>query len=394
MSTHSTSSNFFATAFRHRLAWPLLTLVLLLALNAAFNPSFLHLEWRDGHLYGSLIDILNRAAPLVLVSLGMTLVIATRGIDISVGAVVAIAAALAAWMIGGSVVRATSAASRCRWRSLAALGVALVCGLWNGLLVARVGMQPIIATLILMVAGRGIAQLITGGQIITIYYAALLLPRQRLPARACPSRSSSWRWCSSRCYLAITRTALGLFIQAVGINPTAARVAGVQARRLVVGAYAFCGVCAGVAGLLISSNVKSADGNNAGQLLELDAILAVTLGGTALTGGRFSLVGSVIGALIIQTLTYAIYSLGVPPEINLVVKAVVVFAVMLLQSPEFRATLGQLVRRPALEGARAMSAVMDKREAAATGTTRRAPRTARASTPSTCRWPPPSRSSC
>jgi len=127
----------------------------------------------------------------------------------------------------------------------------------------------------------------------------------------------------------------------------------VQARRLIVGAYAFCGVCAGIAGLLISSNVKSADGNNAGQLLELDAILAVTLGGTALTGGRFSLMGSVIGALIIQTLTYAIYSLGVPPEINLVVKAVVVFAVMLLQSPEFRSEVRSLVQRPVHEGERA-----------------------------------------
>src|ERR1700760_1171146 len=89
--------------FRHRLAWPGLTLLLLLAINAAFSASFLHLEWRGGHLYGSLIDILNRAAPLVLVSLGMTLVIATRGIDISVGAVVAIAAAIAGWLIGGSV---------------------------------------------------------------------------------------------------------------------------------------------------------------------------------------------------------------------------------------------------------------------------------------------------
>ena len=106
-----------------------------------------------------------------------------------------------------------------------------------------------------------------------------------------------------------------------------------------------------MAGLLICSNVKSADGNNAGQLLELDAILAVTLGGTALTGGRFSLVGSVVGALIIQSLTYAIYSLGVPPEINLVVKAIVVFVVMLLQSPEFRASVGAMARRrPAATG--------------------------------------------
>ena len=335
----------------HRLAWPLITLLLLLAVNTAFNASFLHLEWRDGHLYGSLIDILNRAAPLVLVSLGMTLVIATRGIDISVGAVVAIAASLAAWMIGGSVASDVSRFPM-SLAILAAIGIALVCGLWNGLLVAKVGMQPIIATLILMVAGRGIAQLIADGQIITIYYKTFFflgtgyllgLPFSLFLVAAV----------FVLLYLAITRTALGLFIQAVGINPTAARVAGVQARRLIVGAYAFCGACAGVAGLLISSNVKSADGNNAGQLIELDAILAVTLGGTALTGGRFSLVGSVIGTLIIQTLTYAIYSLGVPPEINLVVKAAVVFAVMLLQSPEFRSEVRSLVQRPAHEGERA-----------------------------------------
>ncbi|WP_250482377.1 ABC transporter permease [Caballeronia sp. GACF5] len=330
----------------HRLGWPIVTLVLLLALNAAFNPGFLHVEWRNGHVYGSLVDILNRAAPLAVVALGMTIVIATRGIDISVGAVVAIAGAVAAWAIGGSI-----AGNVTRFPLpvviVAALGVALLCGLWNGLLVARAGMQPIIATLILMVAGRGIAQLITNGQIITIYYTPycffgggylLGLP------------TSIWivALVFVLLYLAITRTALGLFLQAIGINPTAARVAGVQAKRLTLGAYAFSGLCAGVAGILISSNVKSADGNNAGLLLELDAILAVTLGGTALTGGRFTLAGSVIGALIIQTLTYLIYSLGVPPEVNLVVKAIVVFAVMMLQSGEFRATVVKFARRPAI----------------------------------------------
>ena len=333
----------------HRLTWPLVTLALLLLVNVVANERFLHIEWRDGHLYGSLIDILNRAAPLILVSLGMTLVIAMRGIDISVGAVVAISAAVAAWMIGGSVDGATTRLPM-GVAVAGALAVATLCGLWNGALVAGIGMQPIIATLILMVAGRGIAQLITDGQIITIYYQPyffigggylLGLPFSLFIVVAV----------FAALYLAVTRTALGLFVQAVGINPTAARVAGVQARRLIVAAYAFCGVCAGIAGLLISSNVKSADGNNAGQLLELDAILAVTLGGTALTGGRFSLVGSVIGALIIQTLTYAIYSLGVPPEINLVVKAVVVFIVMLLQSPEFRTEVGVLVRRPGVRGA-------------------------------------------
>ena len=134
------------TLMKHRLVWPVVTLVLLLVVNAAFNPQFLHLSVRDGHLYGSLIDILNRAAPLVLVSLGMTLVIATRGIDISVGAVVAISAALAAWMIGGTLVVNNGVATHVSRVPMpvaivAALGVALACGVWNGLLVARVGMR-------------------------------------------------------------------------------------------------------------------------------------------------------------------------------------------------------------------------------------------------------------
>ncbi len=140
--------------------------------SSLFNPSFLTLTWRDGHLYGSVIDILNRAAPLIVVSLGMTLVIAVRGLDISVGAVVAIAAAVAALMIGGSFSATGEVQSEYPlWIALAtALAVAAACGLWNGLLVVKAGMQPIVATLILMVAGRGIAQLLTGGQIITVYY--------------------------------------------------------------------------------------------------------------------------------------------------------------------------------------------------------------------------------
>jgi galactofuranose transport system permease protein len=336
--------------WRHRLFWPVATLVLLLAMNAGFSPSFMHIEWRDGHLYGSLVDILKSASPLILVSLGMTLVIATRGIDISVGATVAISAAVAAWMIGGSLVVVDGVATHVSrypmWAAvLAALFVALACGAWNGLLVSVIGMQPIIATLILMVAGRGIAQLVTGGQIITVYYAPYFFLGNGYLAGL---PFAFWIATGMGAVLALLtrRTALGMFIQSAGINPSAAYLAGLPTRRITFWVYAFCGLCAGAAGLVVSSTVKSADGNNAGQLMELDAILAVTLGGTALTGGRFSLAGSVIGALIIQTLTYAIYSLGVPPEVNLVVKAAVVFAVMLLQSPEFRQTVAGWAFRP------------------------------------------------
>jgi simple sugar transport system permease protein len=287
-------------------------------------------------LYGNLVDILNRAAPLALVSAGMTLVIAARGLDISVGAVVAIAAATAAIVIGAS--------SNLGFAIGAALAVSLLCGVWNGALVVGVGMQPIIATLILMVAGRGVAQLITGGQILTVYYAPydfigngflLGLPFAAVLAGAVIALLQ----------LLLSVTPLGLFIRAIGVNPVAARIAGVRAKPITLSLYAFCGLMAGLAGLIISSNVKSADANNAGQLLELDAILAVTLGGTALTGGRFSLAGTVLGALIIQTLTSTIYSLGVPPEVNLVFKAALIFIVMLLQSPEFRATFKRLATR-------------------------------------------------
>lgn len=310
-------------AWRHPLARPLAALALLLAVAAVFVPGFLHLEIKDGHLYGNLVDILHRAAPLMLAALGMTLVIATRGIDVSVGAVVAIAATVGCLLVGSHGLAVAVAA---------ALGAALLCGLWNGLLVSALGLQPIIATLILMVAGRGLAQLFTDGQILTVYEPAsffwlgggylLGLPVSLFVVAAVAGLTG----------LLMRRTALGLFIQTVGINPVAARLAGVRTGAIVCFVYVYCSLGAGLAGLMISSNIKSADANNAGLLLELDAILAVTLGGGQLSGGRFSLAGSLIGALIIQTLTTAIYALGVPPQVTMVVKAVVVFAVCISQS--------------------------------------------------------------
>jgi ribose/xylose/arabinose/galactoside ABC-type transport system permease subunit len=321
----------------HQLFWPLLTLGLLLVISVMVQPGFLRLSWVGGHLQGNLIDVLNRAAPLMLVATGMTLVIAIRGLDISVGAVVAISAAVAALLIGGAVGAGADQASRFPLgiAIAGALGVAALCGLWNGLLVVKAGMQPIVATLILMVAGRGIAQLITDGQILTVYYSPYFFIGNGYLA-GLPFALIIAALVALAVHVLLTKTAMGLFVRSIGINPVASHVAGVRSRLITVCLYVFCGLTAGVAGLIISSNVKSADANNAGQLMELDAILAVALGGTALTGGRFSLAGSLIGALILQTLTSMIYSSGVPPEVNLVVKAVLVFAVMLLQSPEFR----------------------------------------------------------
>jgi ribose/xylose/arabinose/galactoside ABC-type transport system permease subunit len=209
--------------------------------------------------------------------------------------------------------------------------------------VASLGLQPIVATLILMVAGRGVAQLLTDGQIITVYHQPYFFLGGGY-LFGLPFSLTVVALVFAAIALMMRKTALGLFIQAVGINPVAARLAGLKTAALIVFVYVFCAACAGLAGLMISSNIKSADANNAGLLLELDAILAVTLGGTSLAGGKFSLVGSVIGALIIQTLTFTIYALGVPPEVNMVVKAVVVFLVCLSQSAQFKQ---MFARRPA-----------------------------------------------
>jgi ribose/xylose/arabinose/galactoside ABC-type transport system permease subunit len=309
--------------WQHPLFRPLAALALLLAIAAISVPGFLHLEIKDGRLYGNLVDILHRAAPLMLAALGMTLVIATRGIDVSVGAIVA---------ISGTVACVLAASHGVAVAFGAALGAALLCGLWNGLLVAGLGLQPIIATLILMVAGRGLAQLLTDGQILTVYEPASFFWLGAGYVLGLPVSFYVVALVAGLTALLMKRTALGLFIQTVGINPVAARLAGVRTAAIVFFVYVYCSLGAGLAGLLISSNIKSADANNAGLLLELDAILAVTLGGGQLNGGKFSLAGSLIGALIIQTLTSAIYALGVPPQVTMVVKAVVVFAVCISQS--------------------------------------------------------------
>lgn len=316
---------------RHSLFRPLAALAVLLLVDLIWVPGFFDLSIKDGHLYGSLVDIVNRAAPLMLTAIGMTLVIATRGIDISVGAVVALSGTVGAMLIGGG----PEPAMPMLWAMAAAMGIALLCGLWNGVLVASLGLQPIVATLILMVAGRGLAQLFTDGQIVTVYYEPFFVLGGGF-LFGLPFSLTVVALVFAVVALMMKKTALGLFIQSVGINPVAARLAGIKTATLIVFVYIFCAACAGLAGLMISSNIKSADANNAGLMLELDAILAVTLGGTSLAGGKFSLVGSVIGALIIQTLTSTIYSLGVPPEVNMVVKAIVVFLVCLSQSDEFK----------------------------------------------------------
>ncbi|MGA2612518.1 MAG: ABC transporter permease [Spirochaetia bacterium] len=328
---------------RSNIAWALIALAALLIFNLFFTPHFLHIEIREGHLYGNLIDILKNGAPIMLLAIGMTLVIATHGIDISVGSLVAVSAGAVAILIGGDL--AGHPKFPILVAMLAALLVCSAAGMWNGMLVSRIGMQPIIATLILFVAGRGIAMLFTNSMQIWLYTKPFAILGQGYVV-GLPFDVYIVAFVLLLTYLFTRRTAAGMFIEAVGINPTAARFAGINSRNIIFWVYTFSGLCAGIAGLIVCSTVMNADGNNAGRLFELDAILAVVLGGTSLNGGKFYLMGSIVGALIIQTLTVTIYAFGVPSDVAPVVKALVVWAVCLLQSPRFRARIAQVfVRR-------------------------------------------------
>jgi galactofuranose transport system permease protein len=328
---------------QHHLFWPVVVLLALIVANVIYRPSFVSIELRDGHLYGSLIDIVRLSAPLILVGLGMTLVIATGGIDLSVGSVVAISGAIACLHISEQTNQ--NAVGGVLVAVMLGVLLATLLGIGNGILVAGIGIQPIIATLILMVAGRGLAQLITEGQIITINSSPYKLIgagfKATLPfAILIAIAVTALTWALTR------RTALGMLIESVGGNAEASRLAGIRSRRFMLFVYAFSGFCAGIAGLMITSDVSSADGNNAGLWIELDAILAVVIGGTSLAGGRFSISGTVIGALLIQTLTTTVYAMNISTQTSLLFKAMVVIAVCLIQAPKFRAALARRRRRP------------------------------------------------
>ncbi len=310
---------------------PVVALGTLLIFNTIFVDGFLTIQLtEDGRLYGRLIDILNRSSSLIILSLGMTFVIATSGIDISVGAVVAISAAMACTIIGG---RGDGVAENPMILAiLASIGIGILCGLWNGLLVAKFKIQAVVATLILMTAGRGIAQLMTEGQIITVYYKPFSYIAGVIPGNILPTNIFIALAMVLLVVFLMKKTSIGLFVQSVGINPTASRFTGINVTMVLFLVYAFSGFCAGVSGLIESSLIRAADANNAGLNMEMDAILAVALGGTLLSGGKFYIGGSVIGAITIQTLTTTMYALGVSADQLPVVKAIAVIVICLIQS--------------------------------------------------------------
>lgn len=300
---------------------PLAALLALVAANLAITPHFL--SWQTLSLN------LTQVTTTIIVGVGMTLVIATGGIDLSAGSLMAISGALAPMVLLGRLGPVPPAlAVPLAFILPVALTGAL--GWCNGLLVTRYRVQPIVATLILFTAGRGVAQVATNGKLQTFHAPAFQViglgqvagvPVQVLVMLAI-AVAAAW---------AMRRTVFGRQVLAVGGNPRAAYLAGIAAARLTRWVYVISGLCAGVAGLIVIAINSSADANAVGLGVELDAIAAVAVGGTLLSGGRASIGGTVIGALIIQIMRYMLLSNGVPDAVAMVVKAGLIILAVALQ---------------------------------------------------------------
>lgn len=331
----------FSSLMQSKVTWAVIAEILILLVCFAIRPDFFSISYQPstGMLYGSLIDIVNRSAEITIISMGMTLVIALGGTDLSVGALVAVAGAIALKFLRWDVLTYNTPGDYTVYPYVLVLAVPLVVcalmGLFNGFLVAKGGIQPIIATLILMVCGRGVAQILTDGKQFTTGYSPFRVIGQ-----------GSFLYLPMPIIITIIvvlsvaiftrKTAFGAFVESVGVNSSASRLSGIKADTVILIVFMITGLLSGIAGLIYSSRIMSNDSNNAGLNFEMDAILAVVIGGTNMAGGKFSLTGTVVGSLIIRTIVTFVYYFGIVSEATMAFKALIIAVVIVLQSEPVR----------------------------------------------------------
>ena len=285
---------------------------LLVLVNLAITPNFLSVD----NLRTQAVQVV----PVLVVALGMALVIGTKGVDLSVGSVMALATAMLPMYLGYGPVVAV----------VICLAVGAAAGLLNGSLVAFVGVQPIVATLALLVGGRGLALVISGGQLREVRNPEIRelgagsvfgVPYTVLVAVVLVVLVS----------LLVSRTTFGRQLVAVGGNPKAAEFAGLPVRRVLLGVYVLCAVLAAVAGVLATARLTASDPSRLGELIELSAITAVVVGGTPLSGGRVRVLGTVAGAVLMQLITATLIKNDVPASVAQMAQALIIVAAVLVQ---------------------------------------------------------------
>jgi ribose transport system permease protein len=300
----------------------MLALLALIVFNAFFTNHFLSMQ--------TLYVNLTQVATIVIVGVGMTLVIATGGIDLSVGSLMAISGAIAPLIFLGTAVHIGEIHLAVAVGMIVAVAAAGAFGWFNGWLITRFRIQPIIATLVLFIAGRGIAQVSTNGNLQ-------------------PFKLSQFQWIGLGRWFGVPvqvvimivlvaaatwmlkRSLFGRQILATGGNENAARLAGIPVASVKRWVYCISGLCSGVAGLVVIAINSSSDANLVGLGMELDAIAAVAVGGTLLSGGRATVTGTLIGALIIQLVRYTLLANGVNDDVAKLVKAALIVLAVWLQ---------------------------------------------------------------
>jgi simple sugar transport system permease protein/ribose transport system permease protein len=294
----------------------LFALVVLIVVNAIATPNFATAS--------NLWNMLLQVSTTVLVAVGMTMVVATGGVDLSVGSVMAVASALAATLLDQGVAVAV----------LAGLGAALAVGALNGFLISTFRIQPIIVTLALLITGRGAAQVMSsGGQLIPFSNPAFESLGKGYVGPV-PAQVLIMILVLAAALFVTRSTSFGRYVVAVGGNEAAARLVGVKTHRVKIAVYAVSGVLAGIAGLIDTARLGASDAAKVGLNIELDAIAAVVVGGTPLTGGRATIVGTVIGALIMQVITTSFNMRLIPFSWSLVLKAAIILAAVYIQRPK------------------------------------------------------------
>jgi galactofuranose transport system permease protein len=292
----------------------LAALVLLLVVNSVFTPNFFDLN--------NFRNILLQVAPTVLVATGMTLVIATGGIDLSVGSVMAIASAVAATQLDRGAGLAM----------LLALAVATGAGAFNGALISGFRIQPIIVTLALLISGRGVAQVFSGGNLVPFSSPSFEYLGKGVVAGV-PVQVIVMVLAVAVAVFLMRATTFGRYVVSVGGNEAAARLAGVKVHRTKITVYALSGLLAGLAGLIDTARLGASDAQKVGLNIELDAIAATVVGGTPLTGGRATVLGTLVGALIMQVITTGFVMNGISYSWSLVIKAAIIVVAVYVQRP-------------------------------------------------------------
>ncbi|MCR5306943.1 MAG: ABC transporter permease [Oscillospiraceae bacterium] len=343
--------SWISSILRHQIIIPIAALLLLSLFNLIADPSFFcitlgHNSAGNPVLSGNLITIIDCGSELAILAIGMTLVTAASGgQDISVGAAIAISGSVIIRVLCGTNTRPDTLQAPIIVAFLVACLVAMAFGAFNGALVAFFRIQPMVATLILFTAGRSIAAWINNNELPVISDESFTYFGGYLPGIPIPTPFFIALLCYLITWAVLKFTTLGLYVQSVGINEKTAHLNGLNPVLIKLATYILLGLCVAVCGLIKVSRISTINYSVIAKDIEMDAILAVALGGNSLSGGKFNMSASILGAYVIQFLTTTLYKFNVQSDALSAYKAVVVIVLVVLSAPSVREKLSALVRK-------------------------------------------------